>query len=80
MSIFDNIAYGMRIHGLRKKKILEEKVEYYLKQASLWNEVKDRLHSPATRLSIGQQQRLCLRARIGGGTRNYLRGRTYFCS
>jgi phosphate transport system ATP-binding protein len=60
MSIFDNIAYGMRIHGLRKKRILEEKVEYYLKQASLWNEVKDRLHAPATKLSIGQQQRLCL--------------------
>lgn len=60
MSIFDNIAYGMRIHGLRKKKILEEKVEYYLSQASLWNEVKDRLHTPATKLSIGQQQRLCL--------------------
>ena len=60
MSIFDNIAYGMRIHGLRKKKILEEKVEYYLSQASLWNEVKDRLHTPATKLSIGQQQRLCI--------------------
>jgi phosphate transport system ATP-binding protein len=50
----------MRIHGLRKKKILAEKVEYYLKQASLWNEVKDRLHHPASKLSIGQQQRLCL--------------------
>ncbi|MGB3076812.1 MAG: phosphate ABC transporter ATP-binding protein PstB, partial [Chitinophagales bacterium] len=60
MSIFDNIAYGMRIHGLRKKSLLAEKVEYYLKQASLWNEVKDRLHQPATKLSIGQQQRLCL--------------------
>jgi phosphate transport system ATP-binding protein len=60
MSIFDNIAYGMRIHGLRKKSLLEEKVEYYLRQASLWEEVKDRLHAPATRLSIGQQQRLCL--------------------
>lgn len=60
MSIFDNIAYGMRIHGLRKKSLLSEKVEYYLKQASLWNEVKDRLHQPATKLSIGQQQRLCL--------------------
>ncbi|MCY7411391.1 MAG: ATP-binding cassette domain-containing protein, partial [Chitinophagales bacterium] len=60
MSIFDNIAYGMRIHGIRKKALLEEKVEYYLKQASLWEEVKDRLHAPATKLSIGQQQRLCL--------------------
>jgi len=60
MSIFDNIAYGMRIHGIRKKKILQERVEHYLKQASLWDEVKDRLHNPATKLSIGQQQRLCL--------------------
>ena len=60
MSIFDNIAYGMRIHGVRKKALLKEKVEYYLKQASLWEEVKDRLHAPATKLSIGQQQRLCL--------------------
>jgi len=60
MSIFDNIAYGMRIHGIKKKKLLAEKVEHYLKQASLWDEVKDRLHHPATKLSIGQQQRLCL--------------------
>ncbi len=60
MSIFDNIAFGMRIPGLRKKNLLSEKVEYYLKQASLWNEVKDRLHQPATKLSIGQPQRLCL--------------------
>lgn len=60
MSIFDNIAYGMRIHGVRKKKILAERVEHYLRQASLWEEVKDRLHAPATKLSIGQQQRLCL--------------------
>lgn len=60
MSIYDNIAYGMRIHGIRNKSILNERVEYYLTQASLWNEVKDRLHQPATKLSIGQQQRLCL--------------------
>src|SRR6185295_949751 len=60
MSIFDNIAYGMRIHGVRNKKLLREKVEHYLRQASLWEEVKDRLNAPATRLSIGQQQRLCL--------------------
>jgi len=60
MSIFDNVAFGMKIHGLRKKTLLAEKVEYYLNQASLWDEVKDRLQSPAGRLSIGQQQRLCL--------------------
>ncbi len=60
MSIFENVAFGMRIHGEKRKPILQSKVEYYLKMASLWEEVKDRLHSPAARLSIGQQQRLCL--------------------
>ncbi|MBK7036597.1 MAG: phosphate ABC transporter ATP-binding protein [Bacteroidetes bacterium] len=60
MSIFDNIAFGMRIHGERNKKLLADRVEYHLKQASLWEEVKDRLQTPAGRLSIGQQQRLCL--------------------
>jgi phosphate transport system ATP-binding protein len=60
MSIYDNIAYGPRIHGLRKKKELDSIVEHYLKEASLWEEVKDRLKTPASRLSIGQQQRLCL--------------------
>jgi phosphate transport system ATP-binding protein len=60
MSIYDNIAYGCRIHGIRNKKKLNEIVEHYLKAAGLWNEVKDRLHTPANRLSIGQQQRLCL--------------------
>ncbi len=60
MSIYDNIAYGPRIHGTRKKKELNELVEHYLRAVGLWEEVKDRLNSPATRLSIGQQQRLCL--------------------
>jgi phosphate transport system ATP-binding protein len=60
MSIFDNVAHGPKIHGLKDKKKISELVEYYLKAASLWDEVKDRLHSPAARLSIGQQQRLCL--------------------
>lgn len=60
MSIYDNISYGPRIHGERNKAKLAEIVEYYLKEASLWEEVKDRLHSPASALSIGQQQRLCL--------------------
>lgn len=60
MSIFDNIAYGPRIHGIRKKKKLERLVQKYLKSAGLWDEVKDRLQTPANRLSIGQQQRLCL--------------------
>ena len=60
MSIYDNIAYGPKIHGERDKKTLDEIVERYLRATALWDEVKDRLHAPATRLSIGQQQRLCL--------------------
>lgn len=60
MSIYDNVAYGPRIHGLKNKEKLNQIVEYYLKEASLWDEVKDRLHSPASRISVGQQQRLCL--------------------
>ena len=60
MSVFDNIAYGPRIHGLRDKRKLRALVERELKAAGLWDEVKDRLHEPASRLSVGQQQRLCL--------------------
>ncbi len=60
MSIYDNVAYGPRIHGIKDKKRLNRIVEEYLKEASLWDEVKDRLHSPASRISVGQQQRLCL--------------------
>jgi phosphate transport system ATP-binding protein len=60
MSIYDNVAYGPRIHGVKNKKKLDAIVEHYLKQSSLWAEVQDRLHTPASRLSVGQQQRLCL--------------------
>ncbi len=60
MSIYENVAYGFRIHGIKDKKKLDEVVQHYLKESSLWNEVKDRLHSSASKLSIGQQQRLCL--------------------
>lgn len=60
MSIFDNVAYGLKIQGLRNRDELADRVEFYLRQVNLWEEVKDRLKSPATRLSIGQQQRLCL--------------------
>lgn len=60
MSIYDNVAYGPRLHGIRDKNKLDEIVEKYLKIAGLWDEVKDRLKSPANKLSIGQQQRLCL--------------------
>jgi len=60
LSIYDNVAFGPRIHGIRKKKQLDEIVEKYLIKASLFDEVKDRLKEPATSLSLGQQQRLCL--------------------
>jgi len=60
MSIFDNVAYGPRAHGLRERQQLEEIVETSLRQAYLWDEVKDRLHSSALRLSGGQQQRLVI--------------------
>ena len=60
-SIYDNIAYGPRIHGLTKNKgELDDIVESSLEKAGLWNEVKDRLDSPGTGLSGGQQQRLCI--------------------
>ncbi len=59
-SIFDNIAYGPRVHGLKDKNKLREIVEESLKQAALWEEVKDRLFKPALGLSGGQQQRLCI--------------------
>ncbi len=60
MSIYNNIAYGCRIHGIRNRKKLNMIVRYYLESVGLWEEVKDRLHTPAARMSIGQQQRLCL--------------------
>ena len=60
MSVYDNIAYGCRIHGIRKRKKLNMIVRHYLQAVGLWEEVKDRLHTPAGRMSIGQQQRLCL--------------------
>jgi phosphate transport system ATP-binding protein len=63
MSIFDNIAYGPRLSGIKNKASLAEIVEQSLQMAVLWDEVKDRLHSSGMRLSGGQQQRLCI-ARI----------------
>ena len=60
MSIYDNVAFGPRIHGQKNRKELDAIVERYLKIGHLWDEVKDRLHKPASKLSIGQQQRLCL--------------------
>jgi phosphate transport system ATP-binding protein len=60
MSIYDNVAYGPRIHGTNNRKELDQIVERCLQVASLWNEVKNRLSEPASKLSAGQQQRLCL--------------------
>jgi len=60
MSIFDNIAYGLKLMGKKNKSEIEEKVEEALKGAALWNEVKDRLKDDARGLSGGQQQRLCI--------------------
>ena len=59
-SIYDNVAYGPRIHGIKSKARLDEIVEKSLKAAALWDEVKDRLKERATGLSGGQQQRLCI--------------------
>lgn len=60
MSIFDNIAFGPRLNGIKNRAVLADIVENALKMAVLWDEIKDRLHTPATRLSGGQQQRLCI--------------------
>ncbi|YCA42893.1 phosphate ABC transporter ATP-binding protein PstB [Bacillus sp. JZ8] len=59
-SIYDNVAYGPRVHGTKKKQVLDEIVEKSLKDVALWDEVKDRLKAPALGLSGGQQQRLCI--------------------
>ncbi len=60
MSVFDNVAYGPRVHGIKDKKILEEIVEKSLKGAAIWEELKDKLKDSALALSGGQQQRLCI--------------------
>lgn len=60
MSVYDNVAYGPRVHGIKKKKELDELVEKSLRGAALWDEVKDRLNKSALGMSGGQQQRLCI--------------------
>lgn len=60
MSIFDNVAAGLRLAGVRRRALLEQRVEECLKQAALWTEVKDKLRASGTSLSGGQQQRLCI--------------------
>lgn len=59
-SIYENVAYGLRVRGIKKRSILDEKVEGALRNAALWDEVKDRIHELAFNLSGGQQQRLCI--------------------
>ena len=59
-SIWENVAYGPKLHGIRDKTVLQEIVESSLKGAALWEEVQDKLHTPALALSGGQQQRLCI--------------------
>lgn len=59
-SIFENVAYGLRVNGVKNRKLIEEKVEWALRSAALWDEVKDRLNANAYSLSGGQQQRLCI--------------------
>ena len=59
-SIFENVAYGLRVNGISHKTLIEERVERSLKQAALWEEVKDKLKKSAMQLSGGQQQRLCI--------------------
>lgn len=60
MSIYENVAYGPKTHGIKDKKVLDQMVEEALKGAALWEEVHDRLHKSALSLSGGQQQRLCI--------------------
>jgi phosphate transport system ATP-binding protein len=60
MSIADNVTVGLRLNGTRDRSVLEERTQTALQSAALWDEVKDRLHSPAISLSGGQQQRLCI--------------------
>ncbi|MCM8792495.1 MAG: phosphate ABC transporter ATP-binding protein, partial [Candidatus Omnitrophica bacterium] len=59
-SIFENVSYGLKVNGIKDSSAIEEKVEWALKKAALWLEVKDRLNDNALKLSGGQQQRLCI--------------------
>jgi phosphate transport system ATP-binding protein len=59
-SIYENVAYGLRVRGEARKRVIDERVEQALREAAIWDEVKDRLHEVALNLSGGQQQRLCI--------------------
>ncbi|MDD5347657.1 MAG: phosphate ABC transporter ATP-binding protein [Candidatus Omnitrophica bacterium] len=67
LSIFDNVSFGPRMHGIRARKRLTDIAEQSLKQAYIWDEVKDRLHESAFKLSGGQQQRLCIARTLATG-------------
>ncbi len=67
VSIFDNVAYGPKVHGTMKKETIDQAVEEALQRAYLWDEVKDRLREPAVRLSGGQQKRLCIARTLAVG-------------
>jgi phosphate transport system ATP-binding protein len=60
MTIYNNIAYALKLRGIRNRRETHKLVMHYLQQANLWDEIRNRLREPASRLSIGQQQRLCL--------------------
>jgi phosphate transport system ATP-binding protein len=66
-SIFENVAYGLRVRGVNRKSVLQESVERSLRGAALWDEIKDRLDRPAFDLSGGQQQRLCIARALATG-------------
>jgi phosphate transport system ATP-binding protein len=67
VTIYENVAYGPKVHGIRDKAVVAQAVEESLKRAYLWDEVKDRLGDPAVRLSGGQQQRLCIARTLAVG-------------
>ena len=77
MSVYDNVAYGPRTHGIRNKNRLDEIVEKALRDAAIWDEVKDRLEKNAFGLSGGQQQRLCI-ARACNRTQSFADDRQIF--
>ncbi len=66
-SVYENVASGLRIRGIRRRALIDESVEHALQQAALWDEVKDRLHDAAADLSGGQQQRLCIARALAPG-------------
>jgi len=79
-SIYENIAYGLRIAGVRDRRITDETVEDSLTRAALWDEVKDRLHESALSLSGGQQQRLCIARAIACKPEIILMDEPVFCA